>query len=333
MKFVTFQRRKGSYRGGLLLEGNRLLDLGRAYTEWQGLEQRANSDTQGLINALRGMSSAILEILKIGEEALTDCYSLERAAMDGELEDCAFSITGARLKAPIPEPPLLVHFSVYEEHNIAEQVELSGRDPETHADGYSKNPFFYYGNPFAVCGPSDSIRIGGVEKLDFEFQIAAVISEEVQDAGADDAENAILGYTVACVWVDRVLQQATRAAGFGPSQAKSLAVSMGPSIVTKDVLFDPEDLELAVALNGKALWAGKRGEGRYSFPEMISAASQRFCLPPGTMFLSGAAPGGSLLGTGKTLKIGDVVELSVEGIGSLKHEIEESPVVIRQQDD
>ena len=84
-------------------------------------------------------------------------------------------------------------------------------------------PVFYFSNPAAVYGPEDTIPFpDGVEELDYELELAAVIG----------AEGEIGGFTVMNDWSARDLQRAEMAVGLGPSKGKDFATSLGPVLVT-----------------------------------------------------------------------------------------------------
>ncbi len=324
MHFVTFQKRKNSLRAGLLLEGNRLLDLSMAYSRRPANENASVDDTTGLINSLRGVSSSLVEILRIGDEALTDCYTFEKLAMEGSLEDCVFAMGDATLAAPIPDPPVVLLFNVFKEHAIREFAAMSGDENGDLPLAWFRFPVYLAGNPLAIDRPGARIKFPVSEdQMDFECHLAAVLSEDLRNASVDDAEHAILGYTLANVWAARQTQKEQFLLGTGATRGKGFAITAGPAIVTKDALPDPEDLEVHVSVNNQELRSGKSGPMEFSFGEMISYASEGTTLPAGTLILTGGLPDGSRIGRGQYLQPGDVVEMSAEGIGKLTNQVDE----------
>lgn len=324
MRFVTFQRRSASLRAGLLLRGNRVLDISRAYSKLVNDPKNVRrDDTGGLIEALQGLSASILEILKGGQQTIAQCLRLETMAMDGNLEDCLFSLGETPLVAPIPSPPLILHFESHEGHLKALNSKIHGGEGKLPAVWY-EFPNYYYGNPFSVYGPNAAISFPeGEAEMDFELELAAVLGQDVTDVNPKDAEQAILGYTIVNDWAARGIQRRVSELGLGPSLAKNFATSMGPHLVTRDELGDPYSLKMAIKLNGKVVSQGKADEARYSFGEMISCASEGSTLPAGTLICSGAFANGSGAEVGQYLKAGDTVEMEIQGLGTLRNTVSE----------
>lgn len=322
MKFVTFERRPGSKRAGILISGNRVLDLGRAYSKTLGGKRLPSDDTAGLIDSLRGLSSSLLEILKAGEDSITHCFELEKMALAGNMEECMFSMGDTPLVAPMPETPLILFFNVYEAHASAVHRFVNGTGQLPPA--WHMAPAYAYGNPFSLVGPGSLITFpAGEPYMDFECEIAAVLGEDVRDASLDDAEDAILGYTVANNWTARGLQKELFPLGHGYAKSKSFSTSLGPWIITKDEIADPMNLPVSVRLNGTEVSNGSTAGAAFSFAEMISYASESTLLPAGTIICSGAIRSGSGVSLDRFLRAGDTVELEVDGIGTLKNKIYE----------
>lgn len=319
MKIVTFQRRSRSTRGGLLLEGNRVLDLGRAYERLLEDRQPASDDTAAIVDSLRGLSSSILEILKGGDDPLLNCFELERRANEGRLEEYLYPLGDTPLVAPIPEPPLLLQFSNYEDsaRREADWVGAPKLPPS-----WNRYPVHAFSNPFNVQGPGSAVVFPeGETRMDWELEIGAVLVEDVQDATLEDAEDAILGYTMVLSWVARDLQLLLHPAGLGSSKAKAIGCAMGPVIVTKDEVPNPWDLPFQVRQNGVERASGTSVGNHFSFAEMIVFASSGTRLPAGSVLCSGALPGASGMAAGHFLTLGDTVEAEVEGIGFLSAKV------------
>ena len=321
MKFITFQRRRGSDRGGLLVDGNRALDLGLGYSRISS-GGGSPDDTAGLINTLRGLSSSILEILNTGDDALEDCFRLNKMALDGNLEDCLFSLGDTTLMAPIPEPPQVIHFNAFEEHARAELAAISGDPNAALSPAWHAAPVFHPGNRLGVTASgADVVFPESATEIDFEIQIAAVLGESIRSGTTEDADDAILGYSLAIAWVSRTLQTQLRDLGTGASASRFLGVTLGPCIVTKDSFPRPAEIEVFGAHNGERLPSARMEDAHFSFPEMISYASEFSLLPAGTILLAGCYPGGSGLSTGRKLKTGDTVMAEIDGLGQLNAKI------------
>ncbi|MCC6546567.1 fumarylacetoacetate hydrolase family protein [Candidatus Sumerlaeota bacterium] len=322
MRLVTFQRRSASRRAGLLLRGNRVLDVSRAYGhDKNDRNSKRRNDTQGLIESLQALSSSILEIIKAGPETIAELVHLEKMAVAGDLEDCIFSLGDSPLVAPIPTPPLLLHFEAHEAHAKSIHAAMHG-DAIPFPEVWHQFPLYYVGNPTGLLGMNKEVLFPeGEDQMDFELELAAVLGRDVSGVGAKEAEGAIIGYTIVNDWSARCLQRKSASLGLGPVVAKGFATSMGPCLVTKDELEDPFNLRMTVRINDEVVSSGTTHGARYSFGEMIAYASESGTLPAGTVICSGAFQNGSGAEIGRYLRQGDVVDLEIEGIGTLRNQV------------
>lgn len=321
MKFITFQKRRGSNRGGLLIGGNRVLDLGLAYSKTFESNARPD-DTAGMIDALRGLSSSIVDILNSGDDLMKSCFQLEKMAREGNLEDCLYAIGDCTLVAPIPNPPLLIHFNVFESHARRELQWLHGHANAELPDHWHTEPAWYLANPGSIIGPGDKVVFPeGEEMIDYELQLGVVLGETISNVAIDEAEDAILGYTLVNAWVARGVQRRAFALGMGPAAARSFATSLGPYIITKEELPRVQDIDLSSHKNGEGTSSSTFADAAFTFPQMISHASQGCTLPAGTIIASGCAPDACGLATETWLTAGDKIELQADLLGSLQNEV------------
>ncbi|QJY48904.1 fumarylacetoacetate hydrolase family protein [Pseudonocardia broussonetiae] len=234
-------------------------------------------------------------------------------------------LAAARLLAPVPRPPSIRDFGCFELHflNASRALGLPV-DPV-----WYEQPVFYFSNPAAVRGPGDDIPVSpGSDRFDYEVEVAAVIGREGGDLRPDEAERHIAGYTVLCDWSARDLQAREAPMGFGPVKGKDGATSLGPVLVTPDEL-EPHraghgfDLAMTASVNGVPVGGGTWADIHWSFGQMLSYASRGTRLVPGDVIGSGTVGNGCLLeqsGTADSapwLRPGDVVDTTVEGIGTL----------------
>lgn len=315
MRFVSFSKRSTSIRAGLLVRGNRVLDISRAYAKLTSDKRNIRADTGGIIEALQGLSASTLEIIKAGGDVLQHCMKLETMALEGNMEDCLFAIGEARLVSPIPVPPVILHFASSEAH---EKALWGGKLPET----WYQHPHFHYDNPYSLYGTGARISFPeGEEAPDFEMEFAVVLGEETSNAGLKAAEAAIFGYTIVNHWTARSMERRSRGVGLGPGKAKSFATSCGPWIVTKDEISDAFELRMTARVNGETLGTVKSGDLRYTIAEMISWASEGSILPAGTIICTGGMVSGAARPEPRHLEAEDEVELDVQGIGTLKNTV------------
>lgn len=194
-------------------------------------------------------------------------------------------------------------------------------------------PVFYFSNPVAVIGDGEPVRAPhGSTALDYELELACVIGTPARDLPPDDsAMGCVAGFTVMNDWSARDLQRAEMAVGLGPSKSKDFATSLGPRLVPFAELrtyFRDGRLHLGMtaAVNGRELSSGNAGTMYWTWPQLLAHASRDTELQPGDVIGSGTVGTGCILeltpeAVGGWLKPGDVVQLTIEGIGMLQNPV------------
>lgn len=198
-------------------------------------------------------------------------------------------------------------------------------------------PVFYFSNAVAVIGDGDPVHAPkGSAALDYELELACVIGKAARDLPDDDrAMECVAGFTIMNDWSARDLQRAEMAVGLGPSKSKDFATSLGPSLVPFETLRDRYrdgrlHLEMTATVNGKLYSKGNAGSMYWTWPQLLAHASRDTELQPGDVLGSGTVGTGCILeltpeAVGGWLKPGDVVELTIEGIGTLRNTVTERP--------
>ncbi|MFE2715289.1 fumarylacetoacetate hydrolase family protein [Streptomyces mirabilis] len=227
---------------------------------------------------------------------------------------------------PLLRPPALRDAMCFNEH--IRNCRPGELDPR-----HSRYPYFWFGNPAAILGARDDVRIfPESEKFDYELEIGAVIGTEGENLSPEEAEAAIVGYTVFCDWSARDLQRERLVAIKG----KDGATTLGPVMVTKDEIEHRRagkgfDLAMSVTRNGEVFTTGNWSSIDWSFGDIVSYVSRGTRIVPGDVIGSGTVGWGCLLEHAVSapdtfpgwLKPGDRVELEVELIGRLQHRITE----------
>jgi len=214
-----------------------------------------------------------------------------------------------RLLAPVPEPPSIRDFFVFEEHVTTAR----GKRGMTVPEFWYEEPVFYFTNPAAVIGPDEPLTYPvGTSQLDYELELAAVI-------GADQA---IAGFTVMNDWSARDVQRRETSVGLGPAKAKDFATSLGPFIVTIDE-FDGTSGAMTARVNGEVRSTGAVCDMHYSWEQVRDRAACNTRLRPGDVLGSGTVGSGCILESEdeRWLVVGDTVTLEIEGIGTLTNRI------------
>jgi len=250
-------------------------------------------------------------VLQGGTVTRIDAPDLLAVLARGGVEATAESrpLVEVRLLAPIPEPPSIRDFFVFEQHVATNRHRRGEQVPPF----WYSEPVFYFTNPAAVIGPGAAVPYPeGTQMLDYELEVAAVIG----------AGQRIAGFTIMNDWSARDVQRAEVSVGLGPAKAKDFATSLGPILVTVDE-FDGTQAVMRALVNGEELSHGELGEMFHSWDAIVERAGRNTRLRPGDILGSGTVGTGCLLELGNRpyLQPGDVVELIVDGIGVLRNTI------------
>jgi 2-keto-4-pentenoate hydratase/2-oxohepta-3-ene-1,7-dioic acid hydratase in catechol pathway len=169
----------------------------------------------------------------------------------------------------------------------------------------------------AVCGPNDAIIIPrGSVKTDWEVELAFVIGKGGKYIAEADAMNHVAGYMV-CNDISERAFQPERAGQWSKGKSSDNFGPIGPWLVTRDEVPNPNDLAMWLKVNGEVMQNGSSKTMVYQIPFLVSYLSQFFSLHPGDVVSTGTPPG---VGMGQKppryLRAGDVVELGIEGLGT-----------------
>jgi 2-keto-4-pentenoate hydratase/2-oxohepta-3-ene-1,7-dioic acid hydratase in catechol pathway len=239
-------------------------------------------------------------------------------------------LADVRLLTPV-QPPTVRDFVTFEEHveGVRRSVDGAAGVPEQ----WYAAPTFYFTNPYSILGPADNVPMPpGCVAFDFELEVAAVIGRAGRDLTPEEARDHIIGYTIMNDWSARDLQKAEMRVGLGPAKGKDTSTTLGPWLVTADEL-EPYrdadgflDLELTAEVNGERVGHDRLSHMGWTFEEMVAYASRGTWVRPGDVIGSGTCGNGGCLAelwgrvgaqTPPPLRPGDVVTLTVQGIGSL----------------
>ncbi|MCU1594065.1 MAG: putative Fumarylacetoacetase [Frankiales bacterium] len=218
-----------------------------------------------------------------------------------------------RFAAPLRAPNSLRDFFAFRSH-----AEMRRPLPEA----WERVPVYFKGNRRSIVGPEEDVAWPSyTRKLDYEAEVAAVVGRKARDLSAQEAPQAVFGYTIMNDWSARDVQKDEMSVGLGPSKAKDFATSLGPWIVTPDE-WDPEaDHAVTVTVDGE-LWSSGSTAGRHwTFGQMLSHASQDEDLWPTDVLGSGTFGGGCGLDLRRWIAPGQEVEITVQGLGALRNRV------------
>ncbi|MFN3507289.1 MAG: fumarylacetoacetate hydrolase family protein [Allorhizobium sp.] len=171
----------------------------------------------------------------------------------------------------------------------------------------------------AICGPYDDVLIPrGSEKTDWEVELGVVIGKTAKYVSEADAMDYVAGYCVSHDVSERAFQT-ERAGQWTKGKSCDTFGPIGPWLVTKDEITDPQNLKMWLSVNGKMMQDGSSKTMVYGVAHLVSYLSQFMSLHPGDVISTGTPPGVGLgMKPPQFLKAGDVVELGIEGLGTQK---------------
>lgn len=175
----------------------------------------------------------------------------------------------------------------------------------------------------AICGPHDPILYTRMtQKLDWEAELGIVIGKQGKYIQQEDARDYIFGYTCVNDLSERFLQLECGDSQFTKGKCFDNAAPIGPYIVTKDGIDDPNQLNINLWVNHQLRQAFNTRDYIHNDLAVVSYVSQYFTLYPGDIISMGSAPGNAKSwGEDQYLKPGDEVVLSIEGLGTQRQTV------------
>jgi 2-keto-4-pentenoate hydratase/2-oxohepta-3-ene-1,7-dioic acid hydratase in catechol pathway len=269
----------------------------------------------------------ILDLVRAGLPAALEAGT---AALDGP----AVPVDTVRLLPPLAAPTVR-DFVAFEEHVEGVRKAIDGQAGVV-AEWYEA-PTFYFTNPYALVGAHDDVAVPpGSERFDFELEVAVVVGRDGASLTPEQAREHVFGYTVLNDWSARDLQAREMKVNLGPAKGKDSATTLGPWLVTADELEPYRDdegflaLDMRVAVNGTEVGQDLLSNMGWPFEELIAYASRGTLVMAGDVLGSGTCGNGGCLAelwgrrgdaAPPPLEPGDVVEMTVEGIGTIRNRV------------
>jgi 2-keto-4-pentenoate hydratase/2-oxohepta-3-ene-1,7-dioic acid hydratase in catechol pathway len=223
-----------------------------------------------------------------------------------------------KLLAPLLPPAILCIGLNYLKH----MAEMGAPRPQ--------HPVLFLKNPAAVQNPGDPILIPthlASTQVDWECELAVVIGKRAKNVARAQALDYVLGYTAANDVSARDWQKDWGGGQWCRGKSFDTFCPLGPAIVTRDEIPNPNALRLRTLVNGRTLQDSNTGDMIFDVPALIEFLSGSTTLLPGTVILTGTPSG---VGTGmkppQYLKAGARVAVEVERIGELANPVEMEPV-------
>lgn len=266
-------------------------------------------------NGYSDLPEQLVEALGLGDLFLQKVHTLLNWEQGQRNRPWAFKWEDVELLAPIPRPlkNVICIGKNYRDH----AVELGGKDgvPE-HLIVFSKAPTTVTGHLHPIPAYTDV-----TEALDYEGELAVIIGKKGKGIQKEEALDYVFGYTIINDVTARDLQK--RHVQYFLGKSLDCSCPMGPWIVTKDEVPDPGNLGIETRVNGEVRQKSNTRHFIFSIEEIIETLSKGMTLEPGDVIATGT-PAGVGLGfqPPKLLKAGDVVEITIEGIGTLKNQVQ-----------
>ncbi|MBC9911221.1 fumarylacetoacetate hydrolase family protein [Chitinophaga varians] len=251
-------------------------------------------------------------------------------------------VESVQLLSPVPFPTSCRDGYAFRQHVAAarrnRKVEMI---PE-----FDQYPIFYFTNHNAIQGPGDILCMPDhFDKLDFELEAAIVICKAGRNITAAEADDYIGGFMIMNDMSARTLQMEEMKLNLGPAKGKDFSTVIGPMLVTPDELEaflvpakpghtgNNYNLKMTCKVNGIQVSEGNMGDMDWTFAEIVERCAYGVNIMPGDVIGSGTVGTGCFLelnGTGKLndphyteqwLQPGDVVEMDIDGLGTLTNTI------------
>jgi 2-keto-4-pentenoate hydratase/2-oxohepta-3-ene-1,7-dioic acid hydratase in catechol pathway len=268
-----------------------------------GGEKPGLIDAQGRLRDLSAVRGAI------GPEDLSPDGLARLAAV--EPEDLALVPGNPRLGVPFRGTSKIVCIGLnYSDHAAETGLPIPSE------------PILFLKPTTAICGPNDDvIQPPHSTKLDWEVELGVVIGTKAQHVAEDRALDHVAGYCVVNDVSERAFQmQSTQ---WDKGKGCDTFAPIGPWLVTRDEIDDPQDLDMWLDVNGERMQSGNTRTMIFPVAKLVSYCSAYMTLLPGDVIATGTPPG---VGMGRKpepvwLKVGDTVSLGIRSLGQQRQRV------------
>jgi 2-keto-4-pentenoate hydratase/2-oxohepta-3-ene-1,7-dioic acid hydratase in catechol pathway len=235
-----------------------------------------------------------------------------REALSGDAGHTAFDLDGQRIGAPIAKPYLVIGIGL----NYADHAAETGA-------AIPDEPVVFNKAPSSLIGPNDDVLLPpGSTHTDWEVELAVVIGKRARYlADEQAAADCIAGYAVANDVSERDYQK-NRGGQWTKGKSAETFNPLGPWLVTPDETGDVGNLRMRLAVNGTTMQDSSTASMIFGVNHLVWYLSQFMVLEPGDLINTGTPSG---VGAGRKppvfLAEGDVIELSVDGLGSQRQQV------------
>jgi len=241
--------------------------------------------------------------------AIVDQWDVVRQVHDAGAFHGGTPLADVVLGPPVPAPRAIYAVGLNYRAHAAE----SGREPP-------EIPGIFTKFPTSITGPHDDVvlpTVGGKASNDWEAELTFVLGDGGRHVPKEQALDHVLGFMAAQDISERHTQFAAMAQ-FSMGKSFDTFCPIGPAIVTLDELPDPADLKITCSVNGVVKQDSRTSDLIFDVPDLVAYISSICTLRAGDICLTGT-PGGVGIARGEKLEPGDVIETTIEGLGTLRN--------------
>ena len=301
MKLLTYKTADSDSRLGFIHD-NKVVDM---------------EDFGGISNF--PLPNDMLELIDIGFEVIAEITDLINETRAQDFEAISFDLNAVTILAPIEKPRKnIIGIGL----NYTEHVAESSRTLDT-TGKLPQKPIIFSKPPTTVTATQTEILLNRnlTQQLDWECELAVVISKKGKYVPKEDAMDYVFGYTVIN---DISARDCRREGQWIVSKGQDTFAPMGPYLVTKDEIENPHNLNVSLKLNGVEKQNSNTKFMLFNINDLVNDLSTVFTLEAGDIIATGTPAG---VGAGRNpqewMWNGDVVEATVEGIGTIVNTIKE----------
>jgi 2-keto-4-pentenoate hydratase/2-oxohepta-3-ene-1,7-dioic acid hydratase in catechol pathway len=261
----------------------------------------------------------MLELIDMGFEIIAELNDLIANTSQEDLDEVSYEMDEITVLAPIQKPRKnIIGIGLnYTEHGgeSVRMLDIEGKLPQ--------KPIVFSKPPTAVTGPNTDVILNTklTQQLDYEVELAVIISKKAKYVTSENAMDCVFGYSIIN---DISARDCRREGQWIVSKGQDTFAPMGPYLVTKDEIENPHHLNLSLKLNGIEKQNSNTKLLLFNINNLIEDLSTVFTLEAGDIIATGT-PAGVIEGRNpqEWMKHGDVMELTIEGMGTLINTIRE----------
>jgi len=186
-----------------------------------------------------------------------------------------------------------------------------------------ENPVVFYKAPSCIVGANDNVMAPrDSTQLDWEVELAVVIGRTARYVAEKDALKFVAGYCIVNDVSEREFQMKKSATQWSKGKGCDTFGPMGPWLVTRDEIKDPQNLDMWLDVNGQRRQTGNTRTMVFGVAKLVADVSSYMTLLPGDVITTGTPPGVALgMKPPQWLQPGDVMSLGIDGLGTQRQKV------------